>query len=69
MTGDQEKANQGNVRAEKAEWKQAAAEGSLPSVSVDRLAGKAESAIGMATGDIEKQKQGNMRAEKAEWAE
>lgn len=57
------------MRAEKAEWKQAAAEGSLPSVSLDRLAGKAQSAVGMATGDISKQRDGNMRAEKAEWTE
>lgn len=57
------------MKAERAEWKAAAAEGALPSVSTERMAGKAESMIGMVTGDIEKQKEGNWRAEKAEWKE
>lgn len=43
LTGDQEKMNEGNLKAEKAEWKSAAADGKLPSVSAERLQGKAES--------------------------
>ncbi|KAK4048499.1 hypothetical protein OIV83_004667 [Microbotryomycetes sp. JL201] len=67
MTGDQEAATEGNKKAEQAEWKQAAADGTVPMPSKDRVMGKAESAMGMVTGDIDKQQQGNMRAEKAEW--
>jgi len=69
VTGNQEKQNEGNVRAEKAEWKGAIAHGELPSVSAERMKGKLESAVGMATGNQEKQKEGNMRAEKAEWTQ
>ncbi|KAM0785998.1 hypothetical protein ACM66B_006816 [Microbotryomycetes sp. NB124-2] len=67
VTGDQETAKEGNAKAEAAEWKQAAAEGQLPSVSIDRLKGKVESAYGMVTGDIDKQQEGNTKAEIAEW--
>lgn len=42
LVGDQEKLNEGNLKAEKGEWKAAAADGKLPSVSTERLQGKAE---------------------------
>jgi hypothetical protein len=42
VTGDQEKTTEGNLRAEGAEWKAAAADGELPSVSVERVKGKIE---------------------------
>ncbi|ORY52712.1 hypothetical protein BCR35DRAFT_310600 [Leucosporidium creatinivorum] len=67
LTGNQETMKEGNLKAEKAEWKSSAAEGTVPLPSKERLVGKAESAFGMVTGDMEKQKEGNLRAEKAEW--
>ncbi|GAA5820225.1 hypothetical protein JCM3770_006067 [Rhodotorula araucariae] len=69
LTGDQETLSEGNVKAEKGEWKGAAAEGRVPLPSAERIKGKVESAVGMATGDVDKQKQGNLRAEKAEWTQ
>ncbi|KAF8585075.1 hypothetical protein K439DRAFT_1410237 [Ramaria rubella] len=67
VTGDQDKQTEGNMRAEKAEWKSAIADGELPTVSAERMEGKLESALGMATGNQEKQREGNIKAEKAEW--
>ena len=43
LTGDQDKMKEGNMKAEKAEWKSAAADGTMPSVSMERMQGKAES--------------------------
>ncbi|GAA5962640.1 hypothetical protein JCM3765_006872 [Sporobolomyces pararoseus] len=67
ITGDQEQQTQGNLKAEKAEFKSSLADGKLPVPSAERLQGKLESAVGMVTGDEEKQTQGNLKAEKAEW--
>lgn len=44
VTGDQEQMKEGNMKAEKAEWKASIeGEGTLPSVSLERMQGKAES--------------------------
>ncbi|KPV71937.1 uncharacterized protein RHOBADRAFT_18849 [Rhodotorula graminis WP1] len=67
LTGNQETLNEGNLKAEKAEWKGAVADGEIPVPSMDRVKGKVESAVGMATGDVDKQREGNVRAEAAEW--
>ena len=67
ITGDQEQQTQGNLKAEKGEFKSSLADGQLPIPSKERLAGKVESAVGMVTGDEQKQTQGNIKAEKAEW--
>ncbi|BGP51600.1 hypothetical protein JCM10450v2_007550 [Rhodotorula kratochvilovae] len=69
LTGDQDTLSKGNVKAEKGEWKGAAAEGTVPLPSAERVKGKVESAVGMVTGDVDKQKEGNLRAEKAEWTQ
>jgi len=67
ITGDQEQQTQGNLKAEKGEFKSSLADGQLPIPSEERLQGKVESAVGMVTGDEQKQTQGNIKAEKAEW--
>lgn len=67
LTGDQEQQTQGNLKAEKGEFKSSIADGTLPIPSAERLHGKLESALGMLTGDEQKQTQGNLKAEKAEW--
>ncbi|GAA5895622.1 hypothetical protein JCM5296_003764 [Sporobolomyces johnsonii] len=67
LTGDQEHMKDGNLKAEKGEWKRDLADGTLPVPSVERAKAKVESAVGMVTGDYDKQKEGNIRAEKAEW--
>ncbi|GAA5930589.1 uncharacterized protein JCM15063_002406 [Sporobolomyces koalae] len=67
ITGDQEQQTEGNLKAEKGEFKSSLADGKLPLPSAERLQGKLESAVGMVTGDSEKQTQGNLKAEKAEW--
>lgn len=46
VTGDQETLSDGNLNAEKGEWKAALADGALPSISVDRLKGKVERFVG-----------------------
>ena len=71
VTGDQDQQTEGNVEAEKAQWKykQATSEGPLavPVPSAEGVRGKVESVVGMVSGDTEKQKEGNVRAEKAAW--
>lgn len=42
LTGNQETMKEGNLKAEKAEWKASAAEGTVPLPSKERLVGKAE---------------------------
>lgn len=42
LTGNQETMKEGNLKAEKAEWKSSAAEGTVPLPSKERLVGKAE---------------------------
>lgn len=69
VTGNKDAQNDGNLKAEKAEWKSSAADGTIPIPSAERAKGKVESAVGMVTGDSEKQTQGNLRAEKAEWTQ
>lgn len=72
LTGNQEKQNEGNVEAEKAQWsyKQATTDGVLagiPVPSLEGVKGKVESVVGMVTGDQSKQMEGNKRAETAAW--
>ncbi|GAA6039384.1 hypothetical protein JCM8097_002827 [Rhodosporidiobolus ruineniae] len=70
MVGDQDAQNEGNLKAEKGEWRASVlGEGEVPSVSGERVKGKVESAIAMVTGDQAKQNEGNLRAEKAEWTQ
>lgn len=42
VTGNQETLKDGNLEAEKAEWKAAAADGKVPVVSLERAKGKIE---------------------------
>lgn len=42
LTGNQETMKEGNLKAEKAEWKSSAADGTVPLPSKERLVGKAE---------------------------
>lgn len=42
VKGDQETVTEGNLRAEKAEWKGAVAEGGVPTMSLERVKGKVE---------------------------
>ncbi|RXK40846.1 hypothetical protein M231_01905 [Tremella mesenterica] len=71
LTNDQNKQIQGNVEAEKAQWKykQASSDSplSIPIPSEEGLKGKLESVQGIILGDQEKQKEGNIRAEKSAW--
>jgi len=67
VTGNQKQQTQGNLKAEKGEFKSSIADGKLPVPSAERLQGKLESAVGMVTGDEQKQTEGNLKAEKAEW--
>ncbi|EIW70850.1 hypothetical protein TREMEDRAFT_29061 [Tremella mesenterica DSM 1558] len=71
LTNDQNKQIQGNVEAEKAQWKykQASSDSplSIPIPSKEGLKGKLESVQGIVMGDQEKQKEGNNRAEKSAW--
>lgn len=72
ITGDQAKQNEGNLEAEKAQWKykQATSDSitdAIPVPSAEGIKGKLESVQGMVTGDQTKQQEGNLRAEKAAW--
>lgn len=46
VMGNQDTMKEGNLKAEKAEWKSAAAEGTVPTMSVERVKGKVERYIG-----------------------
>jgi hypothetical protein len=45
VTGNQEHLNEGNLKAEKGEWKSNAAEGTVPLPSWERVQGKVESCV------------------------
>lgn len=72
VTGDQEKQSEGNVEAEKAQFKYKHATSdsladSIPVPSAEGVKGKLQSVQGMVTGDQKLQMEGNARAEKAAW--